>query len=468
MITFVESFSQTPNKNGVFLLRSTGDVSQLDFLNLSQNIQKKISQAFQKQKNTCLHFFIESDIFEEIYVLVYCDINQDIRVFLGEHVASFSGKLGFFYEEDNILLDGVVLWKYVFDEYKDTEENVEIELLVSEKNEPQAKKRIGTLENICNARDIVNRSPSDKTPDKYVQYIKKIPFKKTKVKILDYDDIKKHKLGLLEAVGKASDCKPYLVILEKIVDKKLPTIALVGKGITFDTGWLNIKTENHMYGMKMDMAGSAAVLYAMRELDEKPLGVNVVAALCIAENAISGNAYRPGDILTSYTGKTVEVTNTDAEWRLVLADGVGYLSKNYELQSITTLATLTGACIVALGYQYAGVMGNNEEFIDGLIKNKTFDKYWRLPINDYFLEKTKGKISDLVNWTDGVLAGSCMWGAFLQQFCTKKEFFTHIDLAGPAEQPEKYGVYTPWATGFGVESVSGVIQEMYPSNKERE
>jgi len=463
MITFRESFSKTSHKNGVFLLRSTSDIAVLDFLEPSSVIEKKITKTFQKQKNTLLSFVVESEICEEIFIFIYCDISQDIRVFLWEHVASLPEKLTFFYEEDNILLDAVILWKYIYDEYKEEKNSLEITLVCSKIWEETAKKRIKTLENILCARDIVNTSPSDKTPEKYVSYIKKIPFKKTKVKILDYDDIKKHKLWLLEAVGKASDWKPYMVILEKIVDKKLPTIALVGKGITFDTGWLNIKTEQHMYGMKMDMAGSAAVLYTMRELDEKPLWVNVVAALCIAENSISWNAYRPGDILTSYSGKTVEVTNTDAEGRLVLADGVSYLSQNYELQSITTLATLTGACMVALGYQYAGVMGNNEDFIHGLLNNPTFDKYWRLPINDYFLEKTKGKISDLVNWTDGVLAGSCMGGAFLQQFCTKKELFTHIDLAWPAEQPEKYGLYTPGATWFWVESVSKVIENMYPA-----
>jgi len=408
MITFAPSFSDNVHKNGVFLLQNASDIVQLDFLHLPSEVTKKITTTFQKQKNTLLSFVLDNEIFEEIFVLVHCDKRQDIRVFLGEHMASLPEKLTFLYEENNILLDAVVLGKYVYDEYKEEKNDLQITLITSKTGEEIAKTRIKTLENILCARDIVNTSPSDKTPDKYVQYIRKIPFKKTKVKILDYDDIKKHKLGLLEAVGKASDSKPYLVILEKIVDKKLPTIALVGKGITFDTGGLNIKTENHMYGMKMDMAGSAAVLYTMRELDEKKLSVNVVAALCIAENAISGNAYRPGDILTSYSGKTVEVTNTDAEGRLVLADGVSYLSKNYELQSITTLATLTGACMVALGYQYAGVMGNNEDFIEGLLKNPTFDKYWRLPISDYFLEKTKGKISDLVNWTDGVLAGSCM------------------------------------------------------------
>jgi len=313
MITFSPSFTDSVHKNGVFLLQHSSDIDTLDFLSLPQVVKNKITTTFQKQKNTLLSFVLDNEIFEEIFVLVHCDKRQDIRVFLGEHVASLPEKLTFSYEEDNILLDGVVLGKYVYDEYKEEKNDGEICLITSKTGEEIAKKRIGTLENILCARDIVNTSPSDKTPDKYVQYIKKIPFKKTKVKILDYDDIKKHKLGLLEAVGKASDSKPYLVILEKIVDKKLPTIALVGKGITFDTGGLNIKTENYMYGMKIDMAGSAAVLYTMRELDEKPLNVNVVAALCIAENAISGNAYRPGDILTSYSGKTVEVTNTDAE-----------------------------------------------------------------------------------------------------------------------------------------------------------
>jgi len=123
--------------------------------------------------------------------------------------------------------------------------------------------------------------------------------------------------------------------------------------VTFDTGGLNIKVEDYMYGMKDDMAGSSTLLYTMKELDEKELNCNIVCALPLAENSISGDAYRPGDIIKSYSGKTVEITNTDAEGRLVLADGISYLSKNYELESITTVATLTGACMYALGYNYA-------------------------------------------------------------------------------------------------------------------
>jgi leucyl aminopeptidase len=219
-----------------------------------------------------------------------------------------------------------------------------------------------------------------------------------------------------------------------------------------------------MYNMKDDMAWSSTLLFTMKELDEKNLNCNIITALPIAENSISWDSYRPWDIIKSYSWKTVEIVNTDAEWRLILADAISYISKNYELESITTVATLTWACIYALWYNYAWIMWNNRQMIDSLLKNNTFEAYWELPYNEFYIEKTKWNISDLKNLTEWVFAWSTMWWAFLSNFCLKKELFTHIDIAWVAFVKEKYWLYNVWATWFWVDSLSKVILEYWKNN----
>lgn len=458
MIEIISSLKQAKNTQWVFLVTNRFDFEKYVPYGLWEKVLKKVEDIFIKQKNTTLKIFLGRDDFEEIVFFFYLDATQDIFVFLWEQIPSLSDNITFSYHQDNILFDSIILWKYQYDTYKTEKKEVHLSIECPEISLVSLEERYKTLECILDCRDLVNKPSNDKTPDKYVQHIKNIKFRNVKVKVIDYEEIKRLWLWLLEAVGKASTSKPKLVILEKIVDKKLPTFWIVGKGITFDTGWLNIKVWDGMYGMKDDMAWSAAALYMMKNLDEKKLNFNLVCALPIAENSIAWDAYRPWDILKSYSGKTVEVTNTDAEWRLVLADGMSYLSKNYNLENITTIATLTGACMMALWYRYAWVMGNNTEMIEKLTANQTFEKYWQLPYDDYFVSKTSGTISDYVNYTGSVMAGAVMWGAFLSQFCLKWEKFTHIDIAGPSMIKEKYWVFNVWATGFWVEGLSYMYQ----------
>lgn len=459
MLHIIKNFSEVKNSNLVVLLKNKFDIEKLGFLDLDEKILSKIDTLFSEQKNTCFKVFLGREDFEEVIFLFYLDIKKDIYLFLWENIDKIPEKITFEYQKDNIMLDSIILWKYEYSYYKQEKKDLELYVVCEEIHTKNLSQRLSTLKNITDARDLVNKPSCDKTPDKYVQYIKSLKFKNTRVKVLDYEEIKREWLWLLDAVGKASHSKPKLVLLEKIVDKKLPTIWLVWKWITFDTGWLNIKVEDYMYGMKDDMAWSASLLFMMKEIDDKDLNCNVVVALPLAENSISGDAYRPGDIITSYSGKTVEIMNTDAEGRLILADGISYLSKNYELESITTVATLTGACMVALGYNYAWIMWDNRQFIDSLVQNKTFESYWELPFSDFYIEKTKGKISDFINYTSGVMAGSSMWGAFLKNFCLHKEKFTHIDIAWVSFVKEKYGLYNIWATGFGVDSLSKLLCE---------
>ncbi|MDD5769349.1 MAG: leucyl aminopeptidase family protein [Candidatus Gracilibacteria bacterium] len=457
MLNILKSFTDAKKSNLVILIKNKFDLENYNFLNLENSILLKIDNIFEEQKNTFLKVYTGKDDFEEIIFLFYLDIKKDIFVFLGENIDKIPEKIIFSYNKDNILLDSIILGKYDYIEYKSEKKELELNVVCEDSQIKNLTQRLATLKNITDNRDLVNKPSCDKTPDKYVQIIKNIKFKNTKIKVIDYEEIKRLGLNLIEAVGRASNYKPRLVILERIVDKKLPTIGLVGKGITFDTGGLHIKPENHMDDMKIDMAGSSTLLWTMKEIDEKEIKCNIICALPIAENSISGDAFRPGDIIKSYCGKTVEIVNTDAEGRLVLADSMSYISKNYKLESITTVATLTGACIYALGYNYAGIMGNNRQFIDNLLNNETFEKYWELPFGDFYIEKTKGKISDLVNITELVYTGCSMGGAFLANFVLNNERFTHIDMVGPGFVKEKYGLYNVGATGFGVDSLSKMI-----------
>lgn len=463
MLTLQSDITQIEKSNLVYIVKNEFDLEGLEFLKLDPKVFTKITEILNKQENTYESFYLGWKNFESLHIFFYLDVNTDIFVFLWEHIAKLPNNLSFFYKNDFTLLDSIVLGKYEFTPFQSEAKEFDLTIISPEELQEKINQRLSTLKNITDARDIVNTPSNGKTPDKYLQYIRSIKFYQTKVKVLDYDDIKREWLGLLEAVGKWSSSKPKLVILERIVDKKLPTLWFVGKGITFDTGGLNIKTGNYMYGMKSDMAGSAALLFMMKEIDNKALNCNVISVLCIAENSISWDAYRPGDILTSYSGKTVEITNTDAEWRLVLADGISYLSKNYDVESITTVATLTWACMVALWYNYAGIMWDNRQFIDTLTSSPTFEKYWELPLDSHFLKKTKGKISDLENYTAWPMAGSSMGWAFLKNFTLNKELFTHIDIAWPAFLEEPYGINKAWATGFWVESLSLLVQN-YSSN----
>lgn len=460
MLDILPNFEWIKNSNLVVLLRNRLDFEKYNFLTLDVNILSKIEKNFQEQKNTTLKIYTWNKNFEEIIFLFYLDTKKDLVLFLWENIWLIPEKFSFEYDKDNILLDSLILWKYDFSTYKSEKKDLEINIVCDVNYEHFLQDRLSTLKNITDARDLVNTPSNDKTCDKYVRHIKNIYFKNTKVKVIDYDELKRLGLGLIEAVWRASASKPKLVILERILDRKLPTIWLVWKWIVFDTGWLNIKTESYMYWMKDDMAWSASLLYTMKELDEKTLNCNIVCALAIAENSIAWDVYRPWDIIKSYSWKTVEVMNTDAEWRLVLADWISYISKNYKLDSITTVATLTWACMVALGYNYAWIMWNNKELINNLLNNSTFEKYWELPFNDYYIEKSKWSISDYKNLTEWIFVWSTMWWAFLSNFCLNWEKFAHIDIAWVSFVKEKYGLYNVWATWFWVDSLSKIILDV--------
>lgn len=440
------------------------ELSMLSFLKLDTHILADIKKHLKAKKSSSHEYFLWGRKYKRLTICVSREKNYEWHVeFLWKHLPKLPDSIGLLansVENKKLLMEVCQLSRYTFQKYK-TEQKQKITQIVCTTSEKKELKDIEIkVENICLARDLWEIPAADLTPKIFAGIVKKTKFKNIKVKVLTYKDIQKKKLGLIEWVWKWSANKPCMVILEYIRNKKAPIHGVVGKGITFDTGWNQLKPGDFMYDMKWDMGGAAVTYALMKELDRHNVDKNIVACLCLAENVVSSNAYKPSDILTWYTGKTVEIIHTDAEWRLVLADGMSYLGKNYNTKTMMSIATLTGAVMVALGFRYAGIMWNDRQFMDKLLeysKNNT-EKYVELPLDDHMKEKTKSKIADFNNLERTVYAGSSMWAAFLSNFLENDEKYTHIDIAGAyINEWDAYGKMPKGMTGFGVESLSEIF-----------
>lgn len=468
MAQFVLKHSEISCSNIVLYVSNKEDLSLISFLSLSENILWHIGKNIEKKESSFQEYIIAGRKYEKLSVFIDKETTYEKSVnFLWKHFPKMDKELCLFAKETeklNMLYEVCELSRYSFQNYKNKKEKKKTQVFCLHADDKKGLVNIKhKLENIFLARDLWETPASDLTPEIFADMVKKTKFKNIKVKILKYKDIQKKGLWLIEWVGKGSDNKPCLVILEHIVDKKKAIHGIVGKGVTFDTGGNQIKPGDFMYDMKWDMWGAAVTFAAMKELDRHNVDKNIVACLCLAENVVSSNAYKPSDILKGYTGKTVEIIHTDAEWRLVMADGISYLWKNYKTKTMMTIATLTGACMVALGFRYAGIMGTDRKMLDTLLeysKNNT-EKYVELPFADHFLEKTKSEIADFKNLDRSVFAGSSMWGAFLYNFLENNEAYTHIDIAGAyINEADPYGKMPKWMTGFWVESLSEIFMQI--------
>ena len=296
-------------------------------------------------------------------------------------------------------------------------------------------------------RDLVNESAEIMTPSKVAEIAKKLADEKClKFEVYNKDELKKMNFNAFLAVGQGSAQEPKFIHLTYKSQNPKKKFALIGKGITFDSGGLDIKPASSMLTMKTDMTGCATVLGVIKAISEiKPdIELHVLSALC--ENMPSGTSYKVGDVLTSKSGKTIEVDNTDAEGRLTLADVLTYADE-LNVDEVIDIATLTGAVIVALGDNITGVMGNNQGQIDEFLKiaAKTGERAWQLPIYDDLMENLKSDIADMSN-TGGRQAGSSVAGRFLQNF-TKSGKWLHIDIAGTAYTDKAHREVPKGATG---------------------
>lgn len=359
---------------------------------------------------------------------------------------------------------GAALGSYEFKRYKSPDKKaVEMKELTLVTNVNKGTKEIIEKVNLFTKisdpmRDMVNTCAGNQNTQDVANAAVAMA-KKYKIKATVFDDkqLKKMGCGGLYSVGQGAHIGSRMVVLEyrNKSKSKQANAAFVGKGITFDTGGLNIKPTGYIEDMKLDMTGAATVIAIMQGIAESKLAGYFVGVLCCAENAVSDRSTHPGDVVTIYNGKTVEINNTDAEGRMVLADGLSYAEKHFAPKIMVDIATLTGAVTVALGYHITGIMGNKQKLIDEYLEcsQKTGERSWPFPLDEDFVKACKGTFSDLANATDGVRAGSIMGGAFLKHFVDDKTSWIHLDVAGSAwvEKPTpttKYG-----ATGVAIRSL---------------
>lgn len=281
-------------------------------------------------------------------------------------------------------------------------------------------------------------------------------------KIFYKDDISEMGMGGIEAVGKGSANEPRLAILEYHSHASARTIALVGKGVTFDTGGYNLKPGSAMENMKDDMAGAAVVMSIMKIIAHLKPKINVVGLAPLVENMVSGNSTRPSDIIRFYNGKTAEVKDIDAEGRLILADALAYAVKNYKPAHIFDVATLTGACTVALGHFYSGLFSDDEELCRLLIESSqiTGERVWRMPLDEDYKPALRSEVADLSNiGTQRYKAGSTTGALFLQNFVGDTPW-AHLDIAGTAFGVPDISYYRSGATGFGVRLIVDMLMKL--------
>ena len=364
-------------------------------------------------------------------------------------------------------LHGMRLKSYKFEKYKTKKNKKHIIINVSGKNIPNQKEQLkfkAVEEGSFYTRDLVSEPGNVLHPDEYARRLNSL--RKDGLKINIYDEKKLKKLGMntLLGVGQGSIRGSYLVTMEwNGLKNKSKPLAFVGKGVCFDTGGISLKPAKFMEDMTYDMAGSAVVVGLMKSLAIRKAKINAVGVVGLVENMPGGNALRPGDILKSYSGKTVEVLNTDAEGRLVLADALTYTEKKFKPKFIIDLATLTGAIIVALGSEYAGLFSNDDRLSKQLIDagKDVEEKVWRMPLNKNFDKLIDSKNADMqnINYIGG--AGSTTAAQFLQRFILNKTPWAHLDIAGMAFS--KYGgaLNSSGATGYGVRLLNKLIEEYY-------
>ena len=365
-------------------------------------------------------------------------------------------------------LHGAKLKSYKFHKYKTKKENRQITInvlgtknITSVKNQNKFK---ALEEGTFFARDLVSEPGNILHPDEYAKRI--LSLKKDGLKVNVYDENKLKKLGMhaLLGVGQGSIRGSYLVTMEwQGLKNNSKPLAFVGKGVCFDTGGYSLKPAKFMEDMTYDMAGSAAVVGLMKNFALRKAKINAVGVVGLVENMVSGNAQRPGDIVKSYSGKTIEVLNTDAEGRLVLADALTFTEKKFKPKFIIDLATLTGAIIVSLGSEYAGLFSNDDKLSQQIFNagKEVEEKVWRMPLHKNYDKLMNSKNADVqnINYVGG--AGSTTAAQFLQRFIVQKTPWAHLDIAGMAFS--KYGgaLNSGGATGFGVRLLNQLVEENY-------
>ena len=371
-----------------------------------------------------------------------------------------------------LLASGAKLRAYTFDKYrtkvkpedKPKLKNVTVITPAADKAKKAYAPLAALADAVLFARDLVSEPANVIYPESLAAECKKLTKLGVTVEVLGETQMKKLGMGALLGVGQGSRRESQLVIMQWHGGKKgQKPVALVGKGVTFDTGGISIKPAGGMEDMKWDMAGSAAVIGTMRALAARNAKANVVGIVGLVENMPDGNAQRPGDVVKSMSGQTIEVINTDAEGRLVLADALWYCQDRFKPQAIVDLATLTGAIIVCLGSLQAGLFSNNDVLANGLLDSakRVHEPMWRMPLGPEYDKMINCDIADMQNVGEGREAGSTTAAQFLQRFVNDTPW-AHLDIAGVAWQNKpRFGVAPKGAVGWGVRLLNDWIKENY-------
>jgi leucyl aminopeptidase len=366
------------------------------------------------------------------------------------------------------LAEGLFLSSYSFNKYKsNNKDEVTLTKVTFISKAPKSAAIVSETETLCTntllCRDLVNDCTYSSSPQDVAALAKKLAaIDKVTCKVHGKKAIEKMGMGLLSAVNQGSARDPQLVELTyKGNPSSKKSVAIVGKGITFDSGGMNLKTSGHIETMRMDMAGSAAALYAFKSAAELKLKVNLHVLLPLTENMLSNDAYRPGDVFRAYNGKTVEIGNTDAEGRLVLADALAYCTDKLKPEYIIDIATLTGACVMTFGEHIAAVIATDDHLSEQLIAagNTTAELLWPLPINEDYEENMKSDYADICNMSSEKNSGTIHGAAFLKNFIGDTKW-AHIDIAGTAWNSRQRTYRPKNASGYGVRLLTEFLKNL--------
>ena len=367
---------------------------------------------------------------------------------------------------------GARLRTYAFNQYRTkdlAEHESKLKKVTVFTADPDAAKKAwrpceAVADGIFLARDLVNEPPNVLFPVEFARRAKTLAKLGLKVEVLGEDQMKKLGMGALLGVGQGSERASQLVVLQWNGAKKKTAapVAFVGKGVCFDSGGLSLKPGASMMGMKGDMGGAAAVVGTMRALAARKARVNAVGVIGLVENMPDGKAQRPDDVVKSMSGQTIEVLNTDAEGRLVLADALWYAQTRFKPKFVIDLATLTGAILIALGAEHAGLFSNDDKLSARLAEagKDVGEPVWRLPLGKAYDKLLRSKIADMKN-IGGATAGSITAAQFLQRFVEKTPW-VHLDIAGVAWQDSEQKPLIPsWGTGWGVRILDRLVADHY-------
>ena len=370
---------------------------------------------------------------------------------------------------------GLRLAAYRFDRYRtkkkddDSAEAATVTLLVADPTvtRREFKARDAVFEGVTLARDLVNEPPNVLTPGEFARRAAELEGLGVEIEVMGEKQLRKLGMRALLGVGQGSEEESHVVVMKWLGagDDTARPLAFVGKGVVFDTGGISIKPAAGMEDMKGDMGGAAAVVGLMKTLALRKARANVIGAIGLVENMPDGKAQRPGDIVTSMSGQTIEIINTDAEGRLVLGDLLWHVKQAHDPVFMVNLATLTGAIMVALGQEHAGLFANNDELAERLLKagTATGEKLWRMPLGPEYDKQIDSKFADMKN-TGGRNGGAITAAQFLQRFVDGCAW-AHLDIAGTAMASPASDINKSWGSGFGVRLLDRLVAEFYEGGK---